>query len=215
LIRSGKGYGDPWRDAETVCEFFVGPDHYVFKLRDGGEGVQCRGFKNKQTLTSRIFSPMIDASRPSRDLAKSWAIEQQRRIEQQRPSGPFGDLQKLFDNYVQRRKVDLHGNFRSERDRTTAVEARTRLEQLDYLVDRIRQVEQEESHLWNELPMRIQLYTEAFYYIGRAPAVALREAPEFQRNWIPLQDRDDHQKCDHRTPRRPRRTSIGLFQLAT
>lgn len=80
LKRAPLSVGQP---GKTLYEFLVGHDRYRFELRDHGPyyGVECQILRNEELLSARRFDPMLDASRPSRELAIQWAEEERKHIE--------------------------------------------------------------------------------------------------------------------------------------
>jgi hypothetical protein len=65
----------------VLFEFYRESDHsrWFCELRDHGKdyGVEAQFFQNEEFLYGRRFDPLLDSSRPSRELAIAWA-EQER-----------------------------------------------------------------------------------------------------------------------------------------
>jgi hypothetical protein len=57
-------------------------DRFLCELRDHGVyGIEAQFWKNEEFFYGRRFDPALDASRPSRELAVQWAMEERKSIE--------------------------------------------------------------------------------------------------------------------------------------
>jgi hypothetical protein len=84
----------------------------------------------------------------------------------------FSEVREALQRYVNNAGFLVS----SEHMRDVMVEARTRLEQLDYLVEQIRKLEELDMSLnsADQMPMLVRLHAETFYYVAARLGSVLR-----------------------------------------
>jgi hypothetical protein len=96
----------------------------------------------------------------------------------------FVEAQSLLEDYVEARGF-IDPSLSA--DREVIIEARTRLQQLEYLAGKVHELEQVLMDLdrAHQLPMLILLYTEAFYYMAARLESVFQKSKNFGRRGYP------------------------------